>query len=98
MLLSSSIVAGTALVRTVYWVSPIFAAGRRRKRDAVDRRQPLAESVVPVIVELLLVEGVRAEADLQHRDAGGVVLHHERRLDPGRQQHANIIGGRDDLL
>src|SRR6185369_9541400 len=75
----------------------IFTARRGRKGDAVDRRQPLAESVVPVIVELLLVERIRTEADLEHRDAGGVILHDERRLDPGRHQHANIIGRIDDL-
>ena len=137
MLLRSSIVAGIALVRTVYWVSPIFAvpdgkvrfwaltafdhiergqalgqqlgrveidhdlailaASRRRQGDAVDRRQLLAETVDAVIVELLLVERVGAQADLQHRHAGGVVLHDDRRLDARRHQHADVIRRRDDL-
>ncbi|HJY52051.1 MAG TPA: efflux RND transporter permease subunit, partial [Stellaceae bacterium] len=68
-----------------------------RKGDAVDRRQMLSEIVQPVIIELLLVESVRAQADLQHRNAGCVVLHHDRRLDAGRQQGADRVGGRHDL-
>ena len=38
----------------------IFAAGRGRKGDAVDRRQSLPQIVETVIVELLLAEGIRA--------------------------------------
>src|SRR5438309_8679190 len=115
MLLSSSIVAGTALVRTVYWVSPIFAVPEGRVRfwaltafATSSGVSPLAKSfagsrstmiwrylppagvgkVTPwigasrwpeiieaVIIELLFVESIRAQADLQHRDTGGVVLH-----------------------
>ena len=137
MLLRSSIEVGTALVRTVYWVSPIFAvpdgsvrfwaltalttssgvrplacsltrvdidhdlavlaAGRRRQRDAVDRRELLAQPVDAVVVELLLVERVGAQADLQHRHARGVVLHDDRRLDARRHQHADEVGRGDDL-
>ena len=47
----------------------VLAAGRRRKRDAVDRRELLAQPVDAVIVELLLVERVGGEPDLQHRNA-----------------------------
>src|SRR5205807_10159199 len=75
----------------------VFAAGRCRKGDAVDRRQPLPQIVQPVIIELLLVEGVRTQADLQHWNARGVVLYHDRRLDAGRQQGADCVRGRDDL-
>ncbi len=75
----------------------IFAARRRRQRDARDRRQLLADAVDAVIVELLLAQRVRAQADLQHGHAGGVELHHDRRLDAGRHQRADRVGGRDDL-
>ena len=137
MLLRSSMVVGTALVRTVNCVSPIFAvpgrqrqvlgvdrvddverrqplglqlqrididhdlavfaAGRGRQRDAVDRRELLPQAVDAVVVELLLVERVGGQPDLQHGNARGVVLDHDRRLDPGRHQDADKIGRRHDL-
>ena len=62
---------------------PVLAAGRRRQRDARNRRQLLADAVDAVIVELLLVERVGAEAELQDRNARGIELHHDRRLDAG---------------
>ena len=137
ILLRSSMVAGIALVRTVYWVLPIFAvpagnvrfcvltalttssgvktsgqqlvrididhdlpvfaAGRGRQRHAGDRRQLLAHAVDAVIVELLLVQAVGAEAELKHRHARRVELHDDRRLNSGRHQRADCIGRRDDL-
>ena len=39
---------------------PVLAAGGRRQRDAVDRRQLLAQIVDAVVVELLLVETCRS--------------------------------------
>src|SRR5271165_367884 len=75
----------------------IFAAGRRRKGDAVDRRQPLPQIVEAVIIELLFVEGIGTKTDLQHRDAGGVVLHDERRLNPWRHQQPDVVRRRNDL-
>src|SRR5207302_6746590 len=75
----------------------VFAARRRRKGDAVDRRQPLPQIVEPVIIELLLAEGVRAETYLQHRDAGGVVFHDQRRLNSRWHQQPDVIGRVDDL-
>ena len=75
----------------------VLAAGRRRQGDAGNRRQLLAHAVDAVVVELLLVEPVGAEADLQHRHARGVELHDDRRLDAGRHQGANGVGRRDDL-
>ena len=47
----------------------VFASGRGRQRDAGDRRQLLAHPVDAVVVELLLVEGIGAQADLQDRHA-----------------------------
>ena len=130
-------VAGVALVRTVYCVSadlrcarrqrqvlridrvddverrqalgqqlrrvdidhdlPVFAAGGRRQRDAGDRRQLLAHAIDAVVVELLLVEIVGAQADLQDRNARGIELHDDRRLDSGRHQRADCVRRRDDL-
>ena len=75
----------------------IFAAGRGRQGDAGYRRELLADAVDAVIVELLLVERVGAQADLQHRHAGSIELHHDRRLDARRHQRADGIGRRDDL-
>ena len=76
---------------------PVFAASRRRKRDAVDRRQLLAQAIDAVIVKLLLVERVRGQRELQHRHAGGVELHDDRRLDAGRHQRADSVGRGNDL-
>ena len=60
-------------------------------------RELLAHAIDAVIVELLLAQRVGAEAELQHRHAGGVELHHDRRLDAGRHERADGIGRRDDL-
>ena len=42
-------------------------------------------------------EAVGREAELQHRNARGVELHHGRRLDSGRQHGADCVRRRDDL-
>ena len=137
IMLRSLIVAGVALVRTVYWVSPIFAvpdgsvrfcvltaftmssgvSPRDRslsgsistmiwrylppagvgKRDAGNRRQLLPDAIDAEIVELLLVQAVRIQAELQDRNARCIELHDDRRLDAGRHQGANGIRGGDDL-
>ena len=68
---------------------PVLAAVRGRKGHARHRGKLLAQVVEPVIVELLLVEAVGGEAELQHRNARGVVLHHDRRLDARRHQGAD---------
>jgi hypothetical protein len=47
----------------------VFASGRGRQRDARNRRQLLAHPIDAVVVELLLVESVGAQADLQDRHA-----------------------------
>ena len=64
----------------------VLAAGRGRKRDAVDGRELLPQAVDAVVVELLLIERVRGQPDLQHRNARGVVLDHDRRLNSRRHQ------------
>ena len=73
---------------------PVLAARRRRQGDAGDRRQLLADPIDAVVIELLFAERVGAQADLQHRDAGGVVLHDDRRLDARRHQRADRVGRR----
>jgi hypothetical protein len=75
----------------------VLAAGWRRQRHAVDRGELLAQAVDAVVVELLLVQRVGRKPDLQHGHAGCIVLHHHRRLDARRHQHADEVGGRDDL-
>ncbi len=75
----------------------VAAAGGRRQGDAGNRRQGLAHLVQAVIVELLLVQRVRGQAELQHRHAGGVELHHDRRLDAGRHQGPGGVRRRHDL-
>ncbi len=75
----------------------VLAAVRGRKGHARHRGKLLAQVVEPVVIELLLTETVGAEAELQHRNARGVVLHHDRRLDAGRHQGADCIRRRDDL-
>ena len=137
IMLRSSIDAGVALVRTVYWVSPIFAVpdgsvrfcvltaftmssgvkprdrslsgsistmiwrylppGRRRQGDAGNRRQLLPNPVDTEIIELLLVQAVRIEAELQHGNARRIELHDDGRLNARRHQGANGVGGGDDL-
>ncbi len=76
---------------------PIFAAGRRRQRDAGNRRQILANAVNTEIIELLFVQAVRIEAELQHRNARRIELYDDGRLDPGRHQRPNGIRRRNDL-
>ena len=75
----------------------ILAAGRRRQRDAGNRRQLLSNAVDAEIVELLLVQAVRIETELQHGNARRIELHDDRRLDAGRHQRANGVGRGDDL-
>src|SRR5207342_1708364 len=75
----------------------VLAACRRGKGDATHGRQLLAQAVDAVVVELLLVERVRGQADLQDGNAGGIKLHDDRRLNARRQEHANVVGGRYDL-
>ena len=57
----------------------------------------LAQVVDPVIVELLFIEPIGAQAELQDRNARGIVRHHGRRLYAGRHQGADRICRRDDL-
>ena len=57
----------------------------------MNRRELLAHAVDAVVVELLLVEGVGAQADLKNRHTRGVVLHDDRRLDAGRHQGADGV-------
>ncbi len=75
----------------------VLAARGRRQGNTRNRRQLLAHPVDAIVVELLLVQGIRAQADLQHRHARGVELHHDRRLDAGRHQRTDGIGRCDDL-
>ena len=67
------------------------------KVTPVNRGELLAQVVDPVIVELLFIEPIGAQAELQHRNARGVVRHHGRRLYAGRHQGADRIRRRDDL-
>ncbi len=76
---------------------PGFAAVRCGKGHTLHRGKLLAQVVDPVVVELLLVEAVGGEAELQYRNARGVVRHYNRRLDARRQQGADCIRRRDDL-
>src|SRR5262249_52751859 len=69
----------------------------RRERDAWDRGQLLTQVVEPVIVEFLLIEIFGSQAELQDRNARGIVTHDDGRLDPRRKEHAYIIGSRNDL-
>jgi len=71
----------------------VFAARRRRQRDAGYRRELLADAIDAVIIELLFAQRIRAQADLQHRHARCVELHHQRRLDSRRHQGADGVGG-----
>ena len=75
----------------------ILAAGRRRQGDAGNRRQLLPNPVDTEIIELLLVQAVRIEAELQHRNARRIELHDDGRLNAGWHQGANGVGGGDDL-
>src|SRR6516225_12246692 len=60
---------------------PVLAAVRGGECDALDRRKLLAQIVEAIVIELLLAETVGAEAELQYRNARGIILHHDRRLD-----------------
>ena len=76
---------------------PVLAAVGSWEGHARDRSELLAQIVDPVIVELLFIERVRAQAELQDRNARGVVRHHGRWLYAGRHQGADRICRRDDL-
>ena len=76
---------------------PVFSAGRCRQGDAVHWRDHLAQPVDPVIIELRFAQPVRAEADLHDRNGRRAVLYNHRRLNAGRHQRADRIGGRDNL-
>src|SRR6202022_2543968 len=71
--------------------------GRSRQGDAGNRGQLLPDTVDAEIVELLLVQAVRIQAELQDRNARRIELHDDRRLDAGRHQGANGIRSGDDL-
>ena len=89
---------GQKLVRVdIHHDLTILAAGRRRQCDAGNRRQLLPDAVNAEIVELLLVQAVRIEAELQHGNARRIELHDNRRLDAGRHQRANRIRRGHDL-
>jgi hypothetical protein len=90
--------SGQKLVRVdIHHDLAIFAASRRRQGDAGNRRQLLPNAVDAEIIELLLVQAVRTEAELQYGNARGIELHDDGRLNAGRHQGANGIGGGDDL-
>ena len=76
---------------------PVFSSCRRGEGHAWHRRQLLAQPIDAEVVELLLVQRVRGQADLQHRYARSVELHDDRRLNARRHQRANGVGRRDDL-
>jgi hypothetical protein len=76
---------------------PVLAAIRGGKRHALNRRKLLPQVVEPVVIELLLAVTVGLEAELQHRNARGIVRHHDWRLDAGRHHGADRIRCRDDL-
>src|SRR5260370_37970548 len=63
---------------------PVLAPVRRREGHARHRSKLLAQVVVTVIVQLLLVEAVGAQTELQHGDAGGIVRHPERQVGERR--------------
>ena len=69
----------------------VLAAVRGWKGHALHRSKLLAQVVEPVVIELLLTEAVGREAELQHRNGRGVVLHYDRRLDAGRQHGADQL-------
>jgi hypothetical protein len=75
----------------------IFAAIGGQQGDPGDRRQRLADLIVAVVIELLLVQPVRAQAELQDRHGRGAVLDDGRGLNAGRQQRPDLVGRRDDL-
>jgi hypothetical protein len=75
----------------------VFAAGRGGKRDAVDGRQLLPQTVDAVVVESLLIERVGTQPNLKHGNARRVILDHYRRLDPRRHQETDKIGCGHDL-
>ena len=76
---------------------PELAPIRSRHGHAVHRGKLLAQVVQSVIVELLFIEAVGAQGELQHRNARGIELHHDRWVYAGGQQGADRICCRDDL-
>ncbi len=85
--------AGQKLVRVdIHHDLTIFAARRRRQRDAGNRGQLLPNAIDAEIVELLLVQAVRIETELQHGNARRIELHDDRRLDAGWHQGTNGVG------
>ncbi|MGY3291969.1 hypothetical protein ACVWWP_005036 [Bradyrhizobium sp. LM3.6] len=75
----------------------VFAAGRCGQGHAWNGSQLLTDPVDAEVVELLLIETVRLEAELEHRHARGIELHDDRRLDARRHQGADGVGRRNDL-
>ena len=57
----------------------------------------MAQVVVAVIVKLLLIEIFGSQAELQDWNARSIVTHDDRRIDSSRQEHAYVIGRRNDL-
>ena len=72
---------------------PIFAAAiGSRQRDARDGRQRLAYPVEAVVVQLLFVQRIGAEAELQDRNGRSVVLDYNGRLNADRHYDADGVG------
>ena len=67
------------------WTALSMPSRRAAQPSALDGCQCLPQLVNPIVVKLLLVQPVRAQAKLQYRHAGGVILNDDRRLCPGRQ-------------
>ena len=62
-----------------------------------NRCELLAQAIDAIVVQLLLVETVGGQGELQDRNAGGIVLHDDRRLDSDRHERADRIRCRNDL-
>ena len=75
----------------------VLAAGRRRQRDAVDRRELLAQPVDAVIVELLLVERVGATGRSAAPERSTRCTGPRSAAGSRRHQGADRIGAGDDL-
>ena len=75
----------------IYHDLPVLPASGGGEREPVNGCQSLPQPVYAVIIELLFVERVGAQADLQDRHAGRIVLHHDRGLDARRHERPDRI-------
>ncbi len=76
---------------------PPDAAERRRRREALDREQPHADEVQPVVEEVLLGQRVAVHVQLRDRDVRRVVLDDVRRLHARRHDLEDRLRHRRDL-